>query len=109
MITLKVNGKISEVSGGGPSREPLHRAMLRAGGRGCGSPHAIVDLLERRLDRSKQRLAGTVQHDATARPIEQLEAELLLQQLDLLANCAVREMQFLGRRHEAAKLPQFKK
>jgi 2,5-dihydroxypyridine 5,6-dioxygenase len=36
-ITLKVNGKISEVSGGGPSREPLHRAMLRAGGGEYGS------------------------------------------------------------------------
>jgi hypothetical protein len=36
-ITLSVNGKISELSGGGPSREPLNRAMLRAGGGEYGS------------------------------------------------------------------------
>jgi hypothetical protein len=36
-ITLKVNGKISEMTGGGPSREPLNRAMLRAGGGEYGS------------------------------------------------------------------------
>jgi hypothetical protein len=36
-ITLKVKGKISELTGGGPSREPLHRAMLRAGGGEYGS------------------------------------------------------------------------
>jgi hypothetical protein len=36
-ITLTVNGKISELSGGGPSREPLNRAMLRAGGGEYGS------------------------------------------------------------------------
>lgn len=36
-ITLKVNGKISELSGGGHSRVPLNRAMLRAGGGEYGS------------------------------------------------------------------------
>ena len=36
-ITLKVNGKISDLSGGGPSRAPLDRAMLRAGGGEYGS------------------------------------------------------------------------
>lgn len=36
-ITLIVNGKVSELSGGGPSREPLNRAMLRAGGGEYGS------------------------------------------------------------------------
>jgi hypothetical protein len=36
-ITLIVNGKISELSGGGPSRAPLNRAMLRAGGGEYGS------------------------------------------------------------------------
>ena len=36
-ITLIVNGKISELLGGGPSREPLNRAMLRAGGGEYGS------------------------------------------------------------------------
>lgn len=36
-ITLKINGKISELTGGGPSRDPLNRAMLRAGGGEYGS------------------------------------------------------------------------
>jgi len=36
-IMFKVNGKISELTGGGPSREPLNRAMLRAGGGEYGS------------------------------------------------------------------------
>lgn len=36
-VTLKVNGKISELIGGGPSWEPLNRAMLRAGGGEYGS------------------------------------------------------------------------
>lgn len=36
-VTLTVNGKISGLSGGGPSRAPLNRAMLRAGGGEYGS------------------------------------------------------------------------
>lgn len=36
-ITIDVNGKISKLSGGGPSRGPLNRAMLRAGGGEYGS------------------------------------------------------------------------
>lgn len=36
-VSIKVNGKISEIVGGGPSRDPLNRAMLRAGGGEYGS------------------------------------------------------------------------
>ena len=36
-ISLAVNGKISELTGGGPSHDPLRRAMLRAGGGEYGS------------------------------------------------------------------------
>ncbi len=36
-VTIKVDGKISEIVGGGSSREPLERAMLRAGGGEYGS------------------------------------------------------------------------
>ena len=48
-------------------------------------------------DAAQQRLAGRVEHDAPAAPLEQLEAELLLEPADLLAHGAVREVQLLGR------------
>jgi len=36
-IVLEVDGKIKSISGGGPSRVPLERAVLRTGGGGYGS------------------------------------------------------------------------
>jgi len=52
---------------------------------------------EGRLHSAQEGAAGRVQHDAPAVPIEQPEADLLLQQPQLLAHRTVREVQLLRR------------
>ena len=62
-----------------------------------GGAHALVEQVERGLHRRAQRGAGGVEREAAAAPLEELEAELLLEVAHLLAHCAVREVQLLGR------------
>ena len=69
------------------------RLVARGGRRRA---HAVVELRQRRLDRAQQRLAGRVEHETPAAAIEQREADLLLEQLDLLAERAVRQVQLIG-------------
>jgi len=76
--------------------------LLRARGRGGGRAHAVVDLVERGADRPQQRRACRVEHDASCAPVEQLEAELGLEQAQLLADRAVRQVQLVGRSAQVA-------
>src|SRR5262249_35610983 len=71
--------------------------VLGAGRRRGRSALALFQLRQRWLHRAQQRGTGGVQHHAAATPVKQRKAQLLLQQLDLLADGAVRQVQFLGR------------
>ena len=72
-------------------------AVRGAGGRCGGGAHAVVKAVEGGLHRLQQRSTGGIQHDAPPPPVEQCEAELLFQSLDLLADGAVGQVQFFGR------------
>ena len=60
--------------------------------------HTFGQAVQRRLHGLLQRRASGIQHQAAAPAIEQQQAELFFQQLDLLADGAVREVQFFSRR-----------
>ena len=64
--------------------------------RGRRGLHAFVELRQRALHAAQQRLARGIEHDAPPAPLEQREAQLLLEAADLLAHRAVREVQRLG-------------
>jgi len=61
-------------------------------------------LRQRALHAAQQRLAGRVQHDAPPTPLEQLEAEMLFQALDLLADRTVREVHHFRRGAQVLQL-----
>ncbi len=73
-------------------------ALLFVARRRRRSPQSIVELRQRRLHRAQQRSARGVEHDAAAAAIEQRKTDLLFEQLDLLADGAVRQVQGVGGR-----------
>jgi len=58
--------------------------------------HALVEAHERTLHRAQQCLAGAIEHDATAVPIEQRKPRRSSSARILLAHGTVREVQLLG-------------
>ena len=61
-------------------RQHRHAQPRRVARRGGGRRlHAVVELRQRGLHAAQQRLAGGVEHHATPAPIEQREAQLLLE------------------------------
>jgi hypothetical protein len=56
------------------------------------------------LHAAQQGLARRIEHDAASPAFEKLEAKLLFQSANLLAHCAVREVQDLGRRAQVLDL-----
>ena len=77
--------------------------VAAAGGRGGGA-HAVIELRQRGFNRLQQCGTRGIQHHAAAAPVEQREAELLFQALDLLADGAVGEMQLVSRRAQIGEL-----
>src|SRR5690349_19836892 len=65
---------------------------------GCsgGRLTAIVEQGQCALHAAQQRLAGGVEHDAAAAPLEEREAELFLEPADLLAYRTMGEVQMAG-------------
>ena len=86
-----MRGSIQRFANDGQHRDaqPL-RLAGRRGGRGL---HAVVERRQRGLHAAQQRLARGIEHDAPPAPLEEREAELVLEAADLLAHRAVREVQ----------------
>lgn len=79
-----------------------HRLATQAA-TGLRGLHALGQAVQRNIHCALRRSAGGVQHQAAPAAIEAAEAELLFQQLDLLAHGAVRVVQSIGR---CAQIPQ---
>ena len=92
-----------------PQRHARHQPALRerrqqrdaqrvrlARGRRRGATQPVVESVECGLHGALQRGARAVQHHAAPAAVEQPEADLLLQQRDLLADGAGGEVQFVG-------------
>ncbi len=80
------------------------QALLVAGGGGRRRQHAFVQLRQRALHGAQQGGARAIEHDAAPAALEQREAQLFFQALDLLADGAVGQVQALGGR---AQILQF--
>ena len=78
--------------------------LRRAAGGGRGGLHAVVELRERALHAAQQDFAGGVEHHAASAPLEDIETQLLLQHADLLADCAMGDVQDFG---SGAQVQQF--
>jgi hypothetical protein len=79
-------------------------ALRFVAGSGRGRAHAVVELRQCQFNRAQQRRAGGIEHQPAAAAVEQGEADLLLEQLDLLAEGAVRQVQCLGGRAQVCQL-----
>ena len=78
--------------------------LIAAAGCRGGGAHTVIELRQSGLHRLQQCGTRGIEHHAAATPVEQREAELLFQALDLLADGAVGEMQFVSRRAQVGKL-----
>src|SRR6202008_2988554 len=84
--------------------QPEHDAANRRAGMGLDVVADLVDLTDDAGGAREQQPTGLGQHHAPAVPGEQLCAQLMLQKLDLAAECGLRYPQGIGRLGEAAEL-----
>src|SRR5690242_10684852 len=74
-----------------------HAQTLRSAARGSRRGfHAVVELVQRSLHASQQRLPCRIEQHAASATLEKIEAQLLLQSADLLTDRAMRQVQDLS-------------